>query len=369
METKETKNLHKGISCNTYLDIEKYLLLSSVGLNIFSSVLKTALPISNAARVSLSGIASLTGLAYLTMVWSDGIEHTEEIKKIKKSYQEIIKNYNKLNKEFNLNDPVQIFTMFNYLIYRGYLSDKKCFEFSDSRAKDIKAIRGANVITGKGVCRHIAAMFTDILEDYNIETNSLAVYIGDAIININPLEKQKYTKEELIKQLQSYNLDNDTEKTVMKIIEDLDAKNNLRIEFQYLTKAEKNIIKRTLGNHAITYAYKDGKSYFLDPTNKRIYRREGKVLTDTYLVVSPKLITSFLYNRNSNTPMTIKRITKNYPSIDIEEQNKMITETKNICKNNIDIFEQFYKDNKDLYSETSNTIMSLKNEYNPFKRK
>ena len=35
---------------------------------------------------------------------------------------------------------------------------------------------------------------------------------------------------------------------------------------------DKKILKREIMNHAITFSVKDGKSYYLDPTQTRIYR-------------------------------------------------------------------------------------------------
>lgn len=134
------------------------------------------------------------------MSLSHGKNYTKDIIKIRELYQEFIKNYNKLNKAFDLSNPIQIYTMFNYLLYKGYLSKDKEFQFSGKQARDINCLIGTNVIIGQAVCRHISAMLTDILNDYGIESSQLGVYsIGYNInININIIDKPKYTKEELI---------------------------------------------------------------------------------------------------------------------------------------------------------------------------
>lgn len=132
------------------------------------------------------------------MSLSHGKNYAKDIIKIRELYQEFIKNYNKLNKAFDLSNPIQIYTMFNYLLYKGYLSKDKEFQFSGKQARDINCLIGTNVIIGQAVCRHISAMLTDILNDYGIESSQLGVYSIGYNININIIDKPKYTKEELI---------------------------------------------------------------------------------------------------------------------------------------------------------------------------
>ena len=86
----------------------------------------------------------------------------------------------KLNDIFHLNDPVEISTMFEFLLFNGYLSKDKEFQALARKNNDnfLFSVRGAEVFTGKGVCRHIASMFTDILNEYGIESSTLFVYIN-----------------------------------------------------------------------------------------------------------------------------------------------------------------------------------------------
>lgn len=45
---------------------------------------------------------------YAGLALSRGEDYTKDIKQIKNLYQEFITNYNKLNKVFELKDPIQI---------------------------------------------------------------------------------------------------------------------------------------------------------------------------------------------------------------------------------------------------------------------
>ena len=132
------------------------------------------------------------------MLWTNGEVHTKDVSQIRELYSYFINNYNKLNKIFDLNNPVEIYAMFNYLLYKGYLSKNKEFQFYDKETRNLKGLRGVDVITGKAVCRNISSMLTDILNEYGIQSNLLGVYSKQYIVNVNILEQQKYTKEELI---------------------------------------------------------------------------------------------------------------------------------------------------------------------------
>ena len=39
---------------------------------------------------------------------------------------------------------------------------------------------------------------------------------------------------------------------------------------------------------------------------------------------------------------------------------KLVNRTKGICKDNLDVFEQFYNENSDIYNEISDKLLSIK---------
>ena len=57
-----------------------------------------------------------------------------------------------------------------------------------------------------------------------------------------------------------------------------------------------------------------------------------------------------------------KRLSEPYLSITQEEEEKMIDETLDKCENNMNIFEQFYADNCELYKEVSQKVLTLHNQ-------
>ena len=182
------KQFCESIDYNTYNKIQNILEFSTVSVALTNDFLFSQYPILNS---SVDVLAYICFATYVGLAYSDGKNYTKDIKEIRSLYQEFITNYNKLNRIFDLNNPIQIYTMFNYLLYKGYLSIDKNFEFSNKEARDIKGLYGTNVISGKAVCRHISAMLTDILNNYGIESNQLGVYLMAYVINVNNLEQPK----------------------------------------------------------------------------------------------------------------------------------------------------------------------------------
>ena len=364
MDNNKFRQLCGKINYNTYNNIKNTLVLSGIGLSLTNDLITQQYPMLNTPiDIIIWTIIATT----LTMTWSRGKNHTKDIIQIRDLYQEFIKNYNKLNKIFDLSDPIQIYTMFNYLLYKGYLSKAKEFRFSGKQARDIDYLRGTNVITGQAVCRHISAMLTDILNDYGIESSQLGVYSRNYSININIIDEQKYTKEELINWVRTHIINEKKYDFAMKLIEKVDEYNK-SIEFSSEKVDDKNLINKKVGNHAISFAFKDGKSYFLDPTLIRIYRMsesDKKMLYDDERELSIRYTSSIVLSNDLINYLVMKEhLASQYSSVSKEEEKLMIEETMKLCNGNSDIFENFYTENSELYDDISSKVLKIRK--NPF---
>ena len=361
MKKDKFQQFCESIDYNTYNKIQNILGCSSIGMSLTNNLILSQYPIINS---SVDALTYISLVAYLGLIGSHGKDYTRDIKQIRLLYNEFITNYNKLNKMFCLNDPIQIYTMFNYLLYKGYLSLDKNFEFTDKEARDINGLFGINVIIGKAVCRHISAMLNDILNDYGIEASQLGVYSMDYSININILKQPKYSKEELVKWVQTHITDDKIYNSVMKLIEELVDKRCKSIELSTEMIENKNILKRIIGNHVITFSVKDGKSYYLDPTQTRVYRmrenNKNELYDDEYSKVPIKMVPSILLNDSKDYLKMRKRLLQQYPSVTKEEEKQMVEQTIIKCSDNMDIFEQFYNENSELYTDISNKILNIK---------
>lgn len=360
MEKNKFKKLCGCIDYNTYGNLQNILCASSLGLSIASEFIpeysSLYSPIDTLSYVSLA--------AFIGLTYSNCKNYSKDVNQIRELYQEFIKNYNKLNKIFDLNDPIQINTMFSYLLYEGYLSKDKEFEFSSKQARDITNLIGANIITGKGVCCHISSMLTDIMNDYGIQSKQLGVYSKHYDININILEEPKYTKEELMIWCRTHIADENTYSFITKLIDKLIDEMKKNVELSYVITDEKNPVKRKIGNHAISVAFKDGKTYFLDPTQSRIYRltEDNKdILYDDECDNIPiRTISTLILNEKKDFYTLKQLLSKHCQYISKEEEKDMIKKTLEICNGNMDIFEQFYNQNSELYNDISSKILNIK---------
>lgn len=353
MDNNKFKQFFGSIDYNTYDKIQNTLFFSGVGMVLAKDLIVSQYPILNSP---VDALVCISMAAFLGLDFSSGKDYTRDITQIRSLYENLIINYNKLNKLFNLDDPIQIYTMFTYLLHNGYLSMDKNFELSNKEARDIKGLYGTNVITGKAVCRHISAMLTDILNNYGIESSQLGVYLMDYSV----LEKQKYIKEELTNWVQTHITDEQAYSIAMEYIEELVDKRGQNIE---LSTKMIEYLKRKLGNHAITFSVKDGKSYYLDSTQVRIYRMsedDKNVLYDEYDRVPIKLLSFIVLNDSKDYLRVREKLSQQYPSITREKEKQIIRQTIIDCKNNMDIFEQFYNENSDLYNDISSKLLKIK---------
>ena len=128
------------------------------------------------------------------------------------------------------------------------------------------------------------------------------------------------------------------------------------LKFEKKEKKEKNILKLIGGNHRICLSKQNGKNYFLDPTQSRIYRLsvfDKKLLQDKKGDVIIKPITS-----DKKTKQAIKSLEPN--NISEDEEIETLIKIKKLYSENSDIFEIFYSQNKELYEDISNELMKIK---------
>ena len=345
---------------NTRSKVLNTLEYSSFGLLLTNSLLFNMYPNnSNIYDLIVGGIGFLSvSLPYIIL--SNNKYNTKDILEIKNLYNTFIKNYNKLNNIFDFNNPIEIYILFNYLLYSGYLSKDKTFEFNNN-LKDIDGIISTNIINGNGVCRHISSMLSDILKDRNIENYKIGVYCEsfDYNFKINEIEEKKYDKEELIEYI-TKNIRNITlrKKIINEISNYIDSGKNIEIS---LNKTSNNSINdKLIGNHVINYVIYNENNYFLDPTQFRIYQNNDDKFYDINGTLTFKLMLSKILNNGSDYDKLIKSFKKNYNTISIIYEKEILEKTKEICKNNRDIFDKFYDENKELYNDITNKLIKIK---------
>ena len=354
MIKEKYKELCGKINYNTYTETKKVLWRIYFSLLLYSEIEGLPMP--------LDALMLSEGLLCIFLEFSHGKYYTKDVKEIEKLYEEFINNYKKLNNTLELKNPIEISTMLHELTFNGYLSKDKNFEFSSSQAREIcNRLTATNVFTGKAVCRHISRMLEDTLIALGIEAKQLGVYSRDERYIINIIQEQIKSKEEIIDYIMKYTNKND-QKNLIKVT-NIAYENNKGIEILTEQIEDKSKLKRICGNHVITFASKDGFSYFLDPTNDDVLRKDNNdpVLNNYLFKIPIKKIGTLVINNNLKEYLSIqKELKKDHSLISLEEQEKIISDTKLKYKNNLDIFEKFYNDNSEIYNETTDKLLKIK---------
>ena len=106
------------------------------------------------------------------------------------SYYEVIGNIVKLFRDLEIDNPVVIFGIYSYLLKNGYLSLKRDFAYKVG-VQDCYPVFGANVIEGRGVCRHISSMLTDIYKEMGFDSYNVSSILNS---DVSSFSKQKLRK-------------------------------------------------------------------------------------------------------------------------------------------------------------------------------
>lgn len=347
------KNYCSTIDTKTYRKIEKGLIYLPLGILATDVILTTFVDPQFHSYLSPVYCASITsGILASTY---NGRMWTTDVQELRSLYDDFIKKYNELNKLLGLKDPYEIQLVYQYLYKNGYLSKDKNFEFNNRKHKDISYILGTEVINGSGVCRHIASLLSDILNDYGILSTRLGVNTHYYYIDLK--EKGNMSKEEVEAWARENIVDEDRLSLFLYSLSKTDGQ-SYKVECVDYTKLHP--ISKLIGNHAITYANYDGKSYYLDPTQDSFYRRSDKngSLYDFFNQVDIK--NGGVEYDKERYKKCIKLINEGLPSISFEEQKEIENRTNELIISSNNLFEEFYKDNEELYSDISSKLLKIK---------
>lgn len=316
-------------------------------------------------NIAIEGLKySLAGL-YGFLVFSRIENYTKEISAIKSTYGEIIDNYVKFMRDFNLNNPIQISTMHANMVEDGYLSINKKFEFDGKMVYDVNGLGPTNIMDGHGVCRHYAALLSDVLNAVGIDAFNLCVYFPVYVPTINLIDdKVGQSKEEICEIVRHYLFNPYDVKQIMEVVEKIMGVNSKRVEISLCNQKQKNIIKRIFGNHVICFAIQNGYSYYLDPTMRRIYHMDpdnlGKLCDYNVENINIKLLSSYFFNDSDLFEKMYKQVVNYYPTEEQDIINKLVQETTKIYEDNQDVCNKFYQENEENYQSISHNLSILK---------
>lgn len=336
--------VYGNISYNTNEIISKANNVALISCGLGTSLLPN---ISDSLLASLL----LLGVNIINVSYSifsrNSESHTKEVQKIKVLYQEFLSEYVKLNRVFEFQNPVEIYTFYNKMLYDGYLSKNKEFHFGETTVRDIKSIYSSNVINGEAVCRHIATMLKEIYNAYGIDGNTLTVYQSNYDVIPDNIEKMLSLLEEIHSEHQRTNV------PFFDLAYQYEEELNKYYEYT-IPKKEKRLSK--IGNHMITTAVYQENTYYLDPTQSRIYKPSSikeNILIDTSAAGDTHKLPKRKQNKKVLATLT-DSVTA--PS----EDREYIDITTRIYESNKDIIEAYYQSQKELYSDIAEELVKIK---------
>ena len=300
-------------------------------------------------------------LALFILSFSLNSAKTRDVTNIREMYSEVVSDYAKMIKRLELKEPVEISAFFERSYRDGYLSRDKKFSFGDKKVRDIPTIFGSNIMTGEGVCRHIAYMLDDIYRDMGIDSNLLLVHMRKRILVPSvDMSKQGLTKEELYDFVDSTTISSEEREYAKRIIDEfIDiVGEHLSIDVGF-----EDVKGRPSPNHVVNFVVNDKKAFLIDPTNScmlKLNRQDPRFLVD---MVDPKILIdwpSYDYSRASSKKMKQAKKDILLPSTSFEEDVVTRKRIQTLFEENIDIVDYFYQKHNEAYHEISNELMKIK---------
>lgn len=227
-------------------------------------------------------------------------------------YFSYLYNLGNLGKDFNIDEIGGLLALYYFAYDNGYLSYKHHFEYSKSKASTFLLPPndlGFVISTGYGVCRNISFGLRDFLFLKDIKS-----YIANV-------------------DLREYNAKPETMALLV------------------------NILPRLFGNHLINYITSDNLSFLYNPTDNDFPEIVSYSLMKDE--DSDKKYPVWILS-DINNGIIMPTIRKKPREEIMEKVKQNLKQSLDLFKENTDMFEKFYKDNKDIYLEINSKVSKVK---------
>lgn len=282
--------------------------------------------------ISMDDITPYMSLAYnaSVLVGFNLEQLCKDYERIEAFYNGVVCNTAELIEAFGIEkDPVKVFALYVYLYRSGYLSVDHEFKYS-TNMKDLPMLGGVDVVRGRGVCRSISSMFTDVCNSVGLTASNVCVKVKPGML--------KLSEDLSLRELDSETRGKKWAKVVGQVTSVL-----------------------PIGNHLVTAIEHDTQTGIYDPTNDVfmhiIGSRKYAFTNNTSATMSYNFISSIVPRVFSqmHTEIDIGYLRKlsMKDKLEYEKYKTIYEEINQLIRENERVFEEFYKINLPYMREIS----------------
>jgi len=263
-----------------------------------------------------------------------------EYLKLENNYYFLLNELKELLVDIEIENPMEIFAAYYYLVRNGFLSMDKTF-YADRNDK--KFHTPSSIIEGTGVCRHLSPFLTDLLNIFEYDAYNIGMYLRDE-------DKLCVFNDDFYYRFSSSN----------KTSEDILSKKD-----SHFYKLMSNLFFNLYGNHITTLLYDKNESYILDPMNNTFYLIKSHGASsfgkENLCPLKYKKI-----NDSKNISLLEKMRIYNASSSKINNIDYLVDEyygVRDRLDDYLETFERFYLEHKELYQEIVNDRNEFEKKY------
>ncbi len=268
-------------------------------------------------------------------------QNDEDIKAIRVIYNEILENTIKEFKKLNLQNPIEVYQLFDYIFRHGYFSyDLNYYHPLKMSKLKIVTMNETLFLNGHGVCRHLAAFLNKIYESLDYESDI-------AVGHLNTIDSKKL-----------HTFMEECKKNPVLISEET----NRKLITEYLKPGifpKLNYDKQAgYGNHALIRVNFESMTILTDPATENIFY---SIMNDIYSTISESE-EIFLLNRETTKSFNKETETKDFlehTEYQLERINSAIAIGVRKAKEMESTFDSFHKDNLPALEEAENLTQKV----------
>ena len=227
-------------------------------------------------------------------------------------HENIVKNIAKVINELSLNNVHENFYAFCYLLWKGYFSIDKIYEYSDELPLD----ENNTIFLGEGCCRHNSNLLNEVFKNMEIYTNIFPLSVISSKL-----------------------------KKVMDI----------EVQVKHYTKTKTS---KEIHNHQVCvgpFFEKDKSIFIFDPTKLT----ECEIIRDCKMISfnGKYKINNDLFKHDLNYGYLCRYKYNKKVSLNIKKIKEFYDIARETCEKNINLFDDFYEENKINYEEIKTLIL------------